>query len=76
MCLYVIRPFFSEAESKLDVGDDDQGVHEVSESHVVSTFRVIWRSWVHVSSRPGPARTITGATATYFVPWRVCWLYD
>ena len=67
-------PFFTGAESKLDVGDDDQGFHEVSKSNVVSTFRVIWRSWVHVLSRPGPARTITGATATYFVPWKVCWL--
>ena len=55
------------------MGDRGEGRHHNSQSHVVriSSSSAINTAVDDVSSRPGPPKTSSGASSTYFIPWRV-----
>lgn len=54
----------------VDVGDYQESGRYIGESDVVSQLQLSSRSKLrHV--RPGPPKTTTGASPTYFMPWRV-----
>ena len=54
------------------MGDCREGWREDCESYVVRIVSDELSGHSNILDRPGPPKTTSGASPTYFVPWKVC----